>query len=343
MIKLSLRGSVVRRVVWSRYSSTLSPENNANETSADTPSNANGSTDTSDNNNKIEPQMDHKKLKLNVGVNEGQKNSSSSCGGSGNKSSGNGGERGAVASNSPGCAPGSAASRGSFTSTSNPTAAAATPTAAPAAPAAHTACTTTTAADGLDKQGGKNIIKVKARYNLNSLPRVPSTSNISHSTLFNDLLINNHMPLLSPVVKNHSESTKLKKLKSSKNSSVLNNLAKFKESKKQILMEKKTHTNYYNVYLNKQNVKLPYNSIFCNTALNTQQHNLEMFNLPLNYLEKLKPFQLINKPGDEFYRDDLIVVNKIEIEERENIAKEKAKREKGTIFDIEEFFGFKDK
>lgn len=181
---------------------------------------------------------------------------------------------------------------------------------------------------GLESQGEKVEVAEEAnshrevRYaDLDSLPRVASTNNIQESVLFYDTMLNQHMPLLSPVKKNHM-SRKRKQV------SILQNLEEYKRLVKD----------------QKLGIKVPDYSIFCNSALDTQQHNIKMFNLPKSYLSKLSPFVVANKPGEELYRDDLIVLTKIESElvEQEKLAKLKHKLEKeGKIWDIEEFFGFK--
>ncbi|CDK25016.1 unnamed protein product [Kuraishia capsulata CBS 1993] len=198
--------------------------------------------------------------------------------------------------------------------------------------------------------------RVKKRY-LSSLPRVPSTSNISFNTLMIDVLMNNYRPLCTPLKKNHFpvESALLKR---KKKASVLQSLADFKNTKQSIRENDSARFKNYNPYFTKQPHLVPYTSIFTNTILNTQQHNTEMFNLPLSYLEKLKPFTPPKKPGEESYRDDLIIVKNIEMEEQELVKKASRKTKylkdiesaKGNevkkskpikIDDIEEYFGFK--
>ncbi|KAI0463190.1 hypothetical protein LJB42_003210 [Komagataella kurtzmanii] len=208
--------------------------------------------------------------------------------------------------------------------------------------------------------------KTPKRY-ISLLPRVPSTSNINHNSLMLDSLMNGYRPLQMPVAKNltastHGTSSGSQAARAAlltpkrKSSSILDSLKEFKESRNRLRNQvTSSRTDNYNPYFSKDQHFVPYTSIFTNSILNTQQHNTELFNLPLSYLEKLKPYQCSNKPGDEFYRDDLIVVKKIELEESELEAKKKrllsytrviGDAKNGTkkqleIDDIEEFFGFK--
>jgi len=208
--------------------------------------------------------------------------------------------------------------------------------------------------------------KTPKRY-ISLLPRVPSTSNINHNSLMLDSLMNGYRPLQMPVAKNLTASTHGTSSGSQtapaalltpkrKSSSILDSLKEFKVSRNRLRNQvTSSRTDNYNPYFSKDQHFVPYTSIFTNSILNTQQHNTELFNLPLSYLEKLKPYQCSNKPGDEFYRDDLIVVKKIELEESELEAKKKrllsytrviGDAKNGTkkqleIDDIEEFFGFK--
>ncbi|ODV85589.1 hypothetical protein CANARDRAFT_7696 [[Candida] arabinofermentans NRRL YB-2248] len=171
-------------------------------------------------------------------------------------------------------------------------------------------------------------MKIKTKY-INTLPKVPSTSNIQKNELMLDTLFSSYQPLLQPIKQNHTKLPisvslslppkrfKKEKLRSSlQSSSILNDLESYKRIKAENSKEN------YNPYFSKSKKFTPICSIFTNSALNTQQHNLELFNLPLSYIESLKPFQCSNKPGSENYRDDMIYIRKLEIEEK-NLAQKK--------------------
>ncbi|OWB63347.1 hypothetical protein B5S29_g4322 [[Candida] boidinii] len=216
----------------------------------------------------------------------------------------------------------------------------------------------------------KSSNSLKKKY-LDSLPRVPTTEHLNENGLLIDMLMNGYRPLSSPVLINHTRSPVLMSLNPrslrkrgkpnllhephKKPTTILENLATFKETKNLIHNSNKKRSSNYNPYFSQNENFIPYNSIFTNTILNTQQHNTEIFNLPLHYLQKLKPFQCSNKPGQELYRDDSIVVRKIESEEKlilkrkqrllklENDLKsaKEGKLKTLRIENIEEFFGFK--
>ncbi|OWB67634.1 hypothetical protein B5S30_g2997 [[Candida] boidinii] len=216
----------------------------------------------------------------------------------------------------------------------------------------------------------KSSNSLKKKY-LDSLPRVPTTEHLNENGLLIDMLMNGYRPLSSPVLINHTRSPVLMSLNPrslrkrgkpnllhephKKPTTILENLATFKETKNSIHSSNKKRSSNYNPYFSQNDSFIPYNSIFTNTILNTQQHNTELFNLPLHYIQKLKPFQCSNKPGQELYRDDSIVVRKIESEEklilkrRQRLLKleddlksaKDGKLKTLKIENIEEFFGFK--
>ncbi|GME82646.1 unnamed protein product [Ambrosiozyma monospora] len=231
------------------------------------------------------------------------------------------------------------------------------------------------------------------------LPRVPSTSNIEEKQLMLDMLFNGSGPLTMPVKENHTvcpaktmlsmshprskrhhssnsshtsqsrSTTETNTLKprprnirskgyGASNSSTVTSLHSNMEKYKQIKSQNKL-TNY-NVYFNKQKKFTPINTVFTNSILNTQQHNLELFNLPLKLVENLKPFENCNLPGDEMFRDEMFYIRKWEVEEKLQVSKKQKKLwfderlkmakdgnlQKGEeLFDGEidfnEFFGFK--
>ncbi|GMG31934.1 unnamed protein product [Ambrosiozyma monospora] len=232
------------------------------------------------------------------------------------------------------------------------------------------------------------------------LPRVPSTSNIEEKQLMLDMLFTGSGPLTMPVKENHtvcpakamlsmshpkskrhhhnhninpsqSRSTETTTVKprprnvrsksygaSNSSSSTAPSLHSNMEKYKQIKTQNKI-TNY-NVYFNKQKKFTPINTVFTNSILNTQQHNLELFNLPLKLVENLKPFENCNLPGDEMFRDEMFYIRKWEVEERLQVSKKQKKiwfderlkmAKDGNLqngeelfngeIDFNEFFGFK--
>lgn len=143
-----------------------------------------------------------------------------------------------------------------------------------------------------------------------------------------------------------------KKSKKSKVSTIMEDLETYQRTKKE--NHRQIYSNNYSPYFNTVKKFTPFNSVFTNTILNTQQHNLELFNLPLKVVESLKPFQLNTKIGEEQFRDDILYVHKLEVEEKKlnqkNINKvrfaknvEEAKQGKNIlqVDDFEEYFGFK--
>lgn len=209
------------------------------------------------------------------------------------------------------------------------------------------------------------------RKRLRTIPRVPATSNIGRKELYLDMLFNGYRPLLQPISENHTSYEDLghppsafspfsttRRMRTSRrdeiaavrkpNSGILEDLAKYKSIKKAHKLKN------YNPYFSNTQKFTPIYTVFTNTALNTEQHNLELFNLPLRIVENLRPFQATNQPGHERFRDDIIYTRRLEVEERRLKGKEKRKAryvkdmklaKKGlkrlVVEDPAEFFGFK--
>lgn len=196
----------------------------------------------------------------------------------------------------------------------------------------------------------------KKKYGFQDVRPVANTEGINNSNLFLDILLNNSRSLISPIL-SRDQGFNLKGTKKRKNPSVLENLEQYRKVKDS------NKTKNYNAYFTKKKSFMPFDSVFTNTFMNTQQHNLELFNFPLNYLNQLKPFHCSNRPGDEAYRDDSLIVRKLEIEEKEvaeralrlqryskdmkfytslpHLQKAPSKVKPLHIDDFEEFFGFK--
>lgn len=219
-----------------------------------------------------------------------------------------------------------------------------------------------------------------SKSRVSSFPRVPNTSNIDKEDLCLDILFSGYRPLRLPLIRskvgmtaqdyqNQGESefplmhqtgarfwadnkadnlpgSLLKKRKQS--STIKNDMEKYREVSKKQLKEEK----YYQDGIRRR--RTPIFTVFTNSALDTQQHDLELFNLPLKVVEDLRPFEPTNQPGHELYRDDIIYVRKYEAEERESQRREKLRRKyerdlklakKGkkriVIEDPEIFFGYK--
>lgn len=111
---------------------------------------------------------------------------------------------------------------------------------------------------------------------------------------------------------------------------------------------------HYNPWFSKARKFTPIFTVFTNTVLNTEQHDLELFNLPLRVVENLRPFQVTNLPGKELFRDDLIYTRRLEIEEKrlkqrlinkkrykDDLKLAKQGKKRLEIDDAGEFFGFK--
>ncbi|VEU24087.1 DEKNAAC105224 [Brettanomyces naardenensis] len=237
-----------------------------------------------------------------------------------------------------------------------------------------------------------SFFDAKKNY-LSSIPRVPNTANIDRNDLYLDMLFSGYRPLFKPIRENHTRSplsvSSTKKLESSSSepipgrspsvyspftsiqkkpivvtsisqprtvsenrlnhsSSILDDLKEYKRIKKANKVKN------YNPYFSNVRKFTPVYTVFTNSVLNTEQHDLELFNLPLRVVENLRPFQVSNQPGQELFRDDMIYTRRLEVEERilkqrkENKVRyrddlEKAKRgeKRLKIDDAEEFFGFK--
>lgn len=215
---------------------------------------------------------------------------------------------------------------------------------------------------------------------IGSFPRVPNTSNIDKEDLCLDILFSGYRPLRMPLLnsktgmktQNYQDQeetefplmhqtgarfwadSKMDNLpgsllkKREQSSTIKNDMEKYKELNKKQLKDEK----FYQDGIRRR--RTPIFTVFTNSALDTQQHNLELFNLPLKVVEDLRPFEPTNQPGHELYRDDIIYVRKYDAEEREaqrrerlrhkyerdlKLAKEGKKR---IIIDEPEiFFGYK--
>ncbi|QPG75045.1 hypothetical protein FOA43_002385 [Brettanomyces nanus] len=132
-----------------------------------------------------------------------------------------------------------------------------------------------------------------------------------------------------------------------KSTSILNDLKEYKQIKKDNKIKN------YSPYFSNIRKFTPVYTVFTNTALNTEQHDLELFNLPISVVENLRPFQVMNRPGQELFRDDMIYTRRLQLEERQlkqvkenklrykedmKLAKKGLKR---MQINAEEFFGFK--
>ncbi|KAH3663795.1 hypothetical protein OGAPHI_005198 [Ogataea philodendri] len=186
------------------------------------------------------------------------------------------------------------------------------------------------------EQESSNEVKQpkRARKNyISTLPRVPSTNNIREKDLLLEQFFNGHLPLTKPIEHNHPAKPSLSfsphAYKNSKvqNSSILNNLSKYKQIKRE-----QADKNYHPFYSGHKKTQSA--GILTHSSLETQEHNLEMLNLPTSYLQSLKPFKLPPTPGNETYRDDMIYVRKLEIEERDLKLQQETKKRVSENFEL---------
>ncbi|KAG7705000.1 hypothetical protein KL930_002859 [Ogataea haglerorum] len=184
-----------------------------------------------------------------------------------------------------------------------------------------------------DSSGDVQRTKKSRKNYISTFPRVPSTNNIREKDLLLEQFFNGHLPLTKPIEHNHPATPSLSfspnayKRSKVQNSSILDNLKKYKDMKR-----KKLDDNYHPFY--SAHKKSQSAGILTHSSLDTQEHNLEMLNLPTSYLQSLKPFKAPPSPGNEAYRDDIIYVRKLEIEERNLKQQEEINRRVQENFEL---------